>query len=109
MSAQTLIDQHPVGFGITWLHPCALHGEDEGWYRDDESIPGCPDCGCMLETEECIWCGANWISVGDNQWDDVIRSAGITSSGDLLCARCAAEEEEEENQDYSEDWEDDFP
>ena len=100
--------EQPI-FGKDYIHPCALHGEDEGWYRTDEDIPCCPDCGCMLETEECIWCGANWLSFGTNQFDDAMRSAAVTSSGDLVCARCLEMEEQEESQDYSDDWRDDFP
>src|SRR5438132_745050 len=102
LQAEEFIEQ-PQGFGVTWLHPCALHPESEGWYEGDdpESVPSCPDCGCMLEVEDCIWgCGANFLSYGDNEFDDIIRSASVNDSGDLMCARCANEEMKEEEQDF---------
>ena len=108
MSAQIL--EQPEGFGISWIHPCALHGEDEGWYETEENIPCCPECGCLLETEDCIWgCGATWLSYGSNSFDDTVRSATVNESGDLMCARCAANEESELDQEYSDEWQDDYP
>jgi len=104
-------------FGIDWIHPCALHGgEDEGWYTLDEhgdvQEPYCPECGKMLNTETCPWCGANWLKFGTS-FDDVIADALVTESGDLCCAECYQwmKEDEEEDDSYSEgeDWRDEEP
>jgi hypothetical protein len=111
MSGQTTtpLEWKPV-FAVDYLHPCALHGEDEGWYQTDEAIPCCPDCGRMLDVEECPWCGANWLKYGDS-WDDIIADAVITESGDLVCAQCYQweEEEKDDEDEYGDDWEDDYP
>lgn len=88
-------------FGKDWLHPCALHPEDQGWYKDEESIPSCPECGCMLAAEHCTWCGATWLSSGSS-FDDVMSSVSINEFGDMMCVRCAEMEAEEE---YDEAWE----
>lgn len=99
-------------FGVDWVHPCALHlGELEidPISPDGENYPSCPECGCLFETSDCSWCGAEWITFGDNAIDDTIRSAAINSSGDLMCARCLGWEDEETGEEYSEDWQDDYP
>ena len=103
-----------VKFGVDWLHPCALHlGELEidPIGPDGENLPGCPECGCLLDTEGCSWCGVQWIAFGGWSADDIMRPAEITSSGDLMCANCAERTEEEENssEEFSDDWQDDFP
>jgi hypothetical protein len=86
-------------FGKDFLQPCALHGDDEGWWRGDEAdaVPYCPDCGEMLNTESCIWCGANWIAFGSSR-DDLMADATLNDMGDLCCAACY-----EENEDWNED------
>ena len=90
---------HPQ-FGVDFIHPCALHGEDEGWYTYDpetktDRIPYCPDCGKMLNIETCPWCGANWLSYGTSR-DDLFADACVTSAGDLCCASCYDEDENDE-------------
>lgn len=105
MMEQTRILEHPDGFGITWIHPCALHGDDEGWYDTDEDYPTCQDCGCMIEVEWCSWCGANWMSFGGETGDDIIRSAGLSPYGDVMCSRCAADAEDEMESEETGDWE----
>ena len=110
MSEQSLGWEWKPVFGKDYIHPCALHGDDEGWYEPDENgedrVPYCPDCGKMLNTEDCIWCGANWIHFGSSR-DDVCADAMITDSGDLCCAACYVPEEEDGE--YSDDWQDDYP
>jgi hypothetical protein len=104
-------DEWKPVFGKDFIHPCALHPEDEHWYEDD-NIPCCPDCGGMLNTEYCIWCGANWLKFGTSR-DDIGADAAITLYGDLLCVSCAEQQENEEleeEQEYGDDWwEDDYP
>ena len=88
---------HPE-FGKDYIHPCALHlGELEIDTEPENGYPpGCPECGCLLETDRCIWCGAEWISFGTNNFDDVMRSAAVNESGDLMCVRCLQDEEEDD-------------
>lgn len=110
MSAQIPILEHPDGFGITWIHPCALHAEEmeiDPIAEDGSNIPGCPECGCLIEWDACIWCGVAWLVYGGNAFDDTIRSASSNSYGDFMCARCAIQEEE--GQEYSDEWEHDYP
>lgn len=113
MSEQEQVSEWPHWeFGINWLHPCAFHvGELEIDPIDEEgnNIPACPECGCLLETEDCSWCGAEWIAFGTNWIDDTMRSAAINETGDLMCARCFNEEEEEIEMENSDDWQDDYP
>ena len=64
----------------------------------------------MLDADACIWCGEPaYLGYGGNTFDDTMRSASFNSSGDLMCARCAEQEANEEMQDFAEDWEEDYP
>ena len=97
-------------FGKVWLHPCALHPEpDFGPEQIDEVMQSlaCPDCGKMLQSDWCSWCGAGWIVYGDSV-DDVIADASVTSSGDLVCCECAEQIEEDDLEEAAEDWADDW-
>jgi hypothetical protein len=89
--------------------PCALHiyalEIDD---PDSDGGPGCPECGCMLSTDYCWLCGVWTLHFGGQEFDDVVRDASGTASGDLMCARCAHEAEiDEQESDYGEwgDWE----
>ena len=87
--------------------PCALHiyGLD---IDESDGPPGCPECGCILSTDYCWLCGTVTLHFGAHQWDDVVRDASASASGDLMCARCAEEAElDEQENDYGEwgDWE----
>lgn len=105
MSDQILsINELKPLFGVDYIHPCALHGGiDEGWYDSEENIPCCPDCGKMLNTDICIWCGASNLSYG-NSGDDLMADASVTSSGDLVCANCAEDIEDAENEESFDDF-----
>jgi hypothetical protein len=58
---------------------------------DDGSIQSCQDCGKLICFDV------------EGPGDDIIGPAGVTSSGDLYCLRCATrhdEAEESEEDDY---------
>lgn len=74
----------------------------------DGTPPGCPDCGCLLDTGSCWFCGMEFLIFGSDSYDDVINNASVTSSGDLMCARCASEAEREELENDNEWGEDDL-
>jgi hypothetical protein len=110
MSEQVTGEQKPV-FAVDFIHPCALHPEDEHWYEND-NVPYCTGCGRTLNTEDCIWCGANWLKWGTSG-DDIGADTMITLYGDLLCASCVQQQENEEleeEQEYGDYlWGDDCP
>lgn len=89
--------------------PCAQHLYGlEVDDPDKSSWPGCPECGCMLSLDYCWLCGAWTLHFGGQEFDDTIRDASGTASGDLMCARCAreyAEDEEQESYGDSGEWE----
>jgi hypothetical protein len=91
--------------GTDFLHPCGLHADELKIEGDME--PACPNCGMILTTQSCIWCGASWIVFGTG-YDDVVADALVDEYGDLYCARCYDwyHEDQEEEEDQEECWND---
>lgn len=72
-------------------------------YDPDFLPPGCPECGKLLEWEECQKCGDIWLSFRAGYGDDVMAPASVTDQGDVMCSQCAEaydEESLEEDADY---------
>lgn len=86
-------------FPLCWR--CHWHKgfEPENW---SEYPPSCPECGCLLSTDVCERCGKDFLHFGNN-FDDVMGDASCTSSGDLMCTRCAERHERDEEQEYFDD------
>lgn len=68
----------------------------------------CPECGCMIVLDFCAGCFQYFIRFGPGG-DDILREAGVTPEGDLMCAECAADAEAHEYDDeYDEGFEEEF-
>ena len=84
----------------SFMHPCALHVDEieiDPIKEDGSNLPSCRKCGCLISTDSCYFCGTSWIHFGNQKWDDTVRDGSGTMSGDFMCARCAEEYDEEEN------------
>ena len=64
----------------------------------------CDDSGG--EMESCQSCGC--LICFDDDGDDVIRPAYVTTSGDLFCSRCGRKHDQAEEEDEEDEEEDDY-
>lgn len=83
------------------------------WHKGDQPVPvniGCEYCGTMLDTKECEGCRQEFLDWEAKGYDDIIAAPYVSSSGDLMCARCGPqydrdeEEREQEEYEYDEDY-----
>ena len=78
------------------------------WHRGDtpceNDMPGCQDCGSLLDIKECRGCGHWFLDFGSVSFDDVVAAPTVTNSGDLVCIRCVGHYEDE----FSDEFEDEL-
>ena len=91
-----------------WPFYCRWHKDDipVSYNPSPESTIAyayCPECGCMLWTKTCLRCGKDFLDFSSQGSDDLMASAAVTSSGDLMCINCARRYEDEEEERESED------
>lgn len=99
-----------------WLWPwyCQWHKGDTPVSYDpapDSSVAYayCPECGCMLDTKDCLRCGMSFLDFSAQGFDDIMAAPCVTNSGDMTCVRCCTrsnEEEERDEAEYCDDFED---
>lgn len=71
--------------------PCAWHdGQERIEEMDDDDLylPGCPNCGRLLETRHCEGCSENFLDFASTVVDDLFAAPRATPDGDLACAGC---------------------
>jgi hypothetical protein len=81
-----------VPLPCAWIHPDALEIDTR-----NDNVPGCPECGKLLNWGHCWFCNTEFLIFGTGG-DDVMADASITLSGDLMCFPCAVEVERQEQE-----------
>lgn len=86
--------------------PCLQHIHEIEIDTERDGPAGCPECGKMIWTAICWFCGAetiDWSKSGPS-YDDVVGYPAVTSSGDFMCFDCAVRVEEDEQEESYGEW-----
>lgn len=75
---------------------CEWHEGDYAIDMESDGPPGCQNCGNMYKVKDCEGCGATFIDWNSKGYDDVISAPYVTMSGDLYCARCGPDVDEDD-------------
>lgn len=82
------------------------------WHKDGQPVPvniGCEYCSTMLETKDCAGCDQTFLDWEAKGYDDIIAAPYVSTSGDLMCARCGPRNDRDEEESEDEYQFEDYP